>query len=109
MKKLIVIIALIITADHAFSQTKPKTTDTARNAPVTSTTAFRVSFDKVFKRNSDGSFSPLQPVQINGDIMGSDVPFTRGTTFGGVDVASYAEHDLLIDTVKHLIIIRKIF
>ena len=109
MKKFILIIALAIAADCAFGQTTKKAIDTAKNDPVPSSTARRVTFDQVFKRNFDGSFSAIRPVQINGENLGSDIPFTRGKTFGGVDLAGYAEHDLLIDTSRGVIIIRKIY
>ena len=109
MKKLILIIALAIAANYAFSQTTKKAIDTAKNDPVPSSTARRVTYDQVFKRNFDGSYSAIRPVQINGENIGSDVPFTRGTTFGGVDMAGYAGHDLLIDTSRRMIIIRKIY
>ena len=109
MKKFILIIALAIAADCAFGQTTKKAIDTAKNDPVPSSTARRVTFDQVFKRNFDGSFSAIRPVQINGENLNSDIPFTRGKTFGGVDLAGYAEHDLLIDTSGRMIIIRKIY
>ncbi len=107
------IIILAIASNCAFSQakTKTKTTDTAQRAPAAapSATAFRAKFDDLFKRNNDGSFSPVKPVQINGVVMGSDVPFKAGTTFGGVDVGAYEGHDMLIDTVKSVVIIRSFF
>lgn len=107
MKKLTLVIALALANVWAFSQTKTKNSDTAKNAPVTTTTAFRVNYDYVFKRNTDGSYSPLHPVQINGEMMGSGASFPVGTPFGGVDVGAYAGHDLLIDTVRGVVIIRK--
>jgi hypothetical protein len=109
MKKFILIIALAIAANCAIGQTTRKAIDTAKNDPVPSSTAHRVTYEQVFKRNTDGSFSAIRPVQINGENIGSDIPFTRGTTFGGVDVAGYADHDLLIDTVGRLVVIRKIY
>lgn len=108
MKKLILLACFAIAANCAFGQKKTKTNDTVNNAPVLSTTAFRVSFDKVFQRNSDGSFSALKTVQVNGDIIGSGLKFTRGTRFGGMDVATYEGHDLLIDTVKNVVYLRDV-
>jgi hypothetical protein len=105
MKKLILLTVLIISTADAFGQTK--TNDTSKNAPVITTTAFRVKYDDVFKRNSDGSYTTLHPVQINGDIIGSGASFPPGTSFGGVDVAAYAGHDILIDTVNKVVIIRR--
>ncbi|HEY9002716.1 MAG TPA: hypothetical protein VIM89_15275 [Mucilaginibacter sp.] len=107
MKKLIILTVLVLTAIGAFGQTKTKTDDTSKNAPVTTNTAFRVHYDYVFKRNTDGSYSALYPVQVNGDMIGSGASFPPGTSFGGVDVAAYAGHDLMIDTVNKVVIIRK--
>jgi membrane protein involved in colicin uptake len=108
MKNLFLIIILVIASNCAFGQakTKAKPTDTAQRAPAATSTAFRAKFDDIFKRNNDGSFSPIKSVQINGVVMGSDVPFNAGTTFGGVDVGAYEGHDMLIDTVKSVVIIR---
>ena len=97
--------ALTVTAAGVFGQTK--TNDTSKNTSVTTNTAFKVKYDYVFKRNTDGSYSTLYPVQINGDIIGSGASFPPGTSFGGIDVTAYAGHYLLIDTVKRVVIIRK--
>jgi len=107
MKKLILLAVLTITVIGAFGQSKTNTKDTSKNAPVATNTAFKVHYDYVFKRNTDGSYSALYPVQINGDIIGSGASFPAGTSFGGIDVAAYAGHDLMIDTVKRVVIIRK--
>jgi len=107
MKKLISLVVLTIATIGAFGQTKTKTGDTSKNAPVTTNTAFRVHYDYVFKRNTDGSYTTQYPVQINGDIIGSGASFPPGTSFGGVDVAAYAGHDIMIDTVNRVVIIRR--
>jgi len=41
-----------------------------------------------FKRNPDGSWSPVRPVTLNGVTMGPGVAFTPGVSFGGVDLGS---------------------
>jgi hypothetical protein len=101
------LIVLAIATIGAFGQSKTQTDDTSKNAPVRTNTAFRVHYDYVFKRNTDGSYSTLYPVQINGDIIGSGASFPAGTSFGGVDVAAYAGHDIMIDTIKRVVIIRR--
>ncbi|MBS1523003.1 MAG: hypothetical protein JST50_18525 [Bacteroidetes bacterium] len=107
MKKLILLIVLMIAIVSAFGQTKTITKDTSKSDFVTTNTAFRVNYDYVFKRNTDGSYSTLFPVQVNGDMIGSGASFPPGTSFGGVDVTAYAGHDLMIDTVRRVVIIRK--
>lgn len=105
MKKLILLVILAIISVGAFGQTK--TSDTPKNTPVTTNTAFKVKYDYVFKRNSDGSYTTLYPVQINGDMIASGASFPPGTSFGGVDVAAHAGHDMMIDTINRVVIIRK--
>lgn len=41
-----------------------------------------------FQHNSDGSWSPVHPVTINGVTMGPGVAFREGVSFGGVDLAA---------------------
>gem|GEM_PF-975021 len=107
MKRIFLSAILTLSTVLVFGQSKAKNKDTSTNTPTITNTAFKVNYDYVFKRNSDGSYSALFPVQVNGDIIGSGIPFTQGTPFGGVDVAAHAGHDLLIDTVKGVVIIRK--
>lgn len=95
-------------ADGAFCQTKSRIDNVVvKNTAVTSTSAFKVSFDYVFKRNFDGTFSPNFPVQVNGEIMGAGAPFTRIQAFGGVNVGAYEGHSILIDTIGKVVLIRK--
>src|SRR3569833_2937206 len=107
MKKLILSAVLVIAAIGASGQAKTKTNDTSKNTSVITNTAFRVKYDYVFKRNTDGSYSTLYPVQIKSEIIGSGASFPAGTSFGGVDVAAHAGHDIMIDTVKKVVIIRQ--
>ena len=57
MKKIFLLIVLTLVTIGAFGQTK--TNDSAKNAPVTTTTAFKVKYDYVFKLNTDGSYTTL--------------------------------------------------
>ena len=108
MKKLILIALLALLADGAFCQTKSRIDNNVdKNTAVTSPTAFKVSFDYLFTRNFDGTFSPNFPVQINGEIMGPGAPFTKVQAFGGINVGAYEGHDVMIDTIKKVVIIRK--
>jgi hypothetical protein len=71
-KHLSILIALSIiglTAGVAFAQTRPLTCSD-------------------FKRNPNGSWSPLVGITLNGVTMGPGVSFTPGVSFGGVDLAS---------------------
>ena len=107
MKNLILITLLAIVANSAFCQTKPSTLDSAKAGTVNPATAFSMRYDQVFKRNTDGSFSPIKPVQINGEAVNSGVQIAPGASYGGVNVAAFEGHTLLVDTIKGVIVIRK--
>jgi hypothetical protein len=108
MKKIILIAFLILPAIGAFCQARTKKTDTAQNTPVATTTAFRMKYDDLFKHNTDGSVSPAQILQINGEMVNTGVKIARGVLFGGIDLGAAVGHDMLVDTVKGVVIVRKV-
>ena len=91
----------------AFAQSKKKTTDTAKNTPAPSTTSFRMHFDDIFKRNADNTVSPLLPLEINGEMVGTSTKIVGGTKYGGIDISYYTGHDAMVDTLKGVVIIRQ--
>ena len=108
MKKMILTIALTMVACVAFCQQRQDNTiDTTNKKAVTSTTAFRMHYDDLFKRNADDSVSPVQTIQINGEMLNSGVKIVSGETYGGINISAYAGHDMLVDTAKGVVIIRK--
>lgn len=54
----------------------------------------RVRFNEVFTVNSDGSYSPKLPVDINGAQMTPGVTFGGGVQFGGFTFGQLAGRDL---------------
>ena len=106
MKTLFTLIALTLSVNCAFCQIETKQPDTTGKRPALTPTVFSMHFDQVFKRNMDGSYSPLQPVMINGESMNAGTQLTAGVTFGGMDITAHPGHDLLVDTVKGVVIIR---
>jgi hypothetical protein len=109
MKAIILIFFGILFAGVAFSQSRAKVRDTAaKNTPAAiPPTAFRMHYDDLFKRNADNSVSPVQPLQINGEIVNTAMRIGPGIKYGGVDIAAYAGHDMLVDTLRGVVIIRK--
>lgn len=107
MKIATLIIVLAGLAVNASGQTQKRQTGSDRDTTSSTATAFRMQFDQVFKRNTDGSFSPLVPIQINGEAVNTGVQITSGIGYGGVDVTLYQGHYLLVDTIKGVYIIRK--
>ncbi len=108
MKKMILTLVLALVAGVAFCQQRQDNTiDTTNKRPVTSVTAFRMHYDDLFKHNADDSVSPVQTLQINGEMLNSAVKIISGETYGGINISAYAGHDMLVDTAKGVVIIRK--
>ena len=102
MKKLIPLLALTLSAAGVFGQSKGTVKDT-----TASPTAFKMSYDDLFRHNADNSVSPKQPLMINGELVNTDIKITNGVKYGGVYLSNYAGHDMLVDTAKGLVIIRR--
>jgi hypothetical protein len=107
MKNINLTISLCLFAGLAFGQSKTKTTDTAKNAAV-SKTAFKMHYDDLFRHNADGTISPKQILQINGEMVNTDTKIAVGTKYGGVDLSAYTGHDMLVDTLRGVVIIRQV-
>ena len=109
MKRPILIFFLLLLALGAFSQskTKTKTVDTSERIPTPVSTAFRMHYDDLFGHNADGSVSPKQPIIINGEMIPTSTKITNGVKYGGVVIADYLDHDMMVDTVRSVVIIRE--
>lgn len=102
MKKLVPILALILFTTSVFGQSNARGKDTTASA-----TAFKMSYDDLFRHNADNSVSPKQPIMINGELVNTDTKIANGVKYGGVYLANYAEQAMLVDTAKGLVIIRR--
>lgn len=54
----------------------------------------RYAFDAVFRENFDGSLTPIRTIKVNGVLFGSDISFSKGVAFGGVDFHLYKNRDI---------------
>lgn len=106
MKKIVLTSLVALIGYLGYGQSK---IDSAQKATQQSKTAFRVSFETVFKTNTDGSISPKYQTQVGGVIMGPGVAMNNGVSMGGFDVQMYRGHDLSIDTLKGVVIIRGVY
>jgi hypothetical protein len=107
MKKIIPVVILALFAQAVFGQSRTKTTDTAKNKPAGAASPFRMHYDDLFKKNPDGSTSPVQPLEINGEMVPTSTKLTNGVKYGGLDLLGNSGHDLLVDTLRGVVIIRK--
>ncbi len=65
-------------------------------------------YDDLFKHNADGSTSPIRPLEINGEMVGTDTKIVNGLKYGGIVLSAYLDHDMLVDTQRSVVIIRQI-
>ncbi|MFI5160037.1 MAG: hypothetical protein ACHQHN_02115 [Sphingobacteriales bacterium] len=107
MKNIFLATVLCLFAITTFGQSKRKTMDTVKSGPVTST-AFKMHYDDIFKHNVDGTISPKQILQINGEMVNTDTKIAAGAKYGGLDLAGDTGHDILVDTLRGVIIIRQV-
>jgi hypothetical protein len=110
MKRIFIIAALTASVNYVFAQIHTKQPDTSykKLVNVNSPTAFRMKYDDLFKRNADASISPILPIQINGEMISTSTRISTGIAYGGVKLGEYTGHDMMVDTVRGVVIIRKI-
>jgi hypothetical protein len=112
MKKMILALTLAAAANCAFGQTKqdkdPKNV-TGNQLPAIPHSPMVAKFNQIFKTNDNGSISPIYITQVGGVTMNPGVAFTPGVSMGGLDIASYKGHDLLVDTAKGVVILKGIY
>lgn len=110
MKKLFFALVLTVAVNSAFSQTKvnKNSSDSLTRQSIAPRQPMIAQFDQIFKTNVDGSISPRYVVQVGGVTMSPGVAFGQGVSMGGVDIAAYKGHDLLVDTAKGVVILKGI-
>lgn len=69
----------------------------------------RVTFDSLFKLISAGIYEPRQKIRIAGVVIGPGVQFTKGVTFGGVDLTLFQKNDFEIDVDEDTLILKSIY
>ena len=58
----------------------------------------KVPFNQLFVKNTDGSFTPRQPLVIHGVTVKPGMRLTKGISFAGVDISILETKLLVIDT-----------
>ena len=69
----------------------------------------RLTFDTVFLRNTDGSFSPRQIIRVGGVTLGPSVRFSPGVAFAGIDFTQYVNRDLEVQIDNGIMVITGIY
>jgi hypothetical protein len=107
MKKPILIVVISLFAATAYCQVHTAQPDTSRNIPLQSKTAFRMHPDQLYRQNADGSYSPKQPLMINGEMVPTSTRIANGVKYGGLDLMGGIHSDAMVDTLRGVIIIRR--
>jgi len=69
----------------------------------------RLNFYQIFRVNPDGSIEPLSVVRIGGVQFGPGVRFSRGVSFGGIDLSLYVGRDFLVEEQDNILVIKGIY
>ena len=69
----------------------------------------KVPFDSIFIKHPDGSLEPRQRVRIGGVMLSQGSRFSRGVSFGGIDLFQFLGRDLEIQTENDITVITAIY
>lgn len=69
----------------------------------------RFTFDGIFSRNEDGSFSPRQTIRVGGVTLAPGVRFISGVAFAGIDFTQYIGRDFEVQIDNGVIVITGIY
>jgi hypothetical protein len=113
MKNIILILAFALLPALAFCQDKPakkyKKRDTITIADKAERKLLTVKFSAIFKEEPNGDFTALYPVKINFYTIEKGGSFPGGGSIGGVTFDSIKGRNLLIDTVKGVVIYKGVY
>jgi hypothetical protein len=105
MKTILLAAFLALFAITVSAQSKSKNTDTSKTKPVGSPSPFRMHFTQLFRQNADASWSPVQPLMINGEMVPTSTRLVNGIKYGGLDLMGNHAADLWVDTLKGVVIV----
>lgn len=66
----------------------------------------RYKFSEIFKKNFDGSLSPIKTISVNGIVFGQGISFSNGVSFGGVNFFLYQNNDIAAEEENGILQIR---
>jgi hypothetical protein len=66
----------------------------------------RYRFDNVFQRNSNGTLTPLRPLQVNTITLGTGTQVGPGVNLGGVNFFEYQNRDIEADEAGDTLVLR---
>lgn len=69
----------------------------------------RVNFWQIFVLHPDGSIEPIRRVRIGGVEFGPGVKFTKGVSFGGIDLSLYIGRDFDTEEQNGVLVLKGIY
>jgi len=105
MKTIFLAAVFAVAATGACAQSKNKAADTAKSNAATAPGPFRMHFNQLFRQNADASYSPVQPLMINGEMVPTSTRLKNGLKYGGLDLMANSGRDLLVDTLRGVVIV----
>jgi phosphatidylserine synthase len=105
MKTILLAACFALFAAAASAQTKSKTADTSKTKPAGVPSPFRMHFSQLFRQNADASWSPVQPLMINGEMVPTSTKLVNGIKYGGLDLMGNQGSDLWVDTLRGVVIV----
>ena len=105
MKTALLIAVFALFAAVASAQSKSQTTDTSKTKPSGVPSPFRMHFTQLFRQNADASWSPIQPLMINGEMVPTSTRLKNDNKYGGLDLLGNSNRDLLVDTLHGVVIV----
>jgi hypothetical protein len=100
-----ILIAAIFTLFAAAASAQAKTNDTSKTKPAGNPSPFRMHFTQLFRQNADASWSPVQPLMINGEMVPTSTRLKNDNKYGGLDLLGNSNRDLLVDTLRGVVIV----
>jgi hypothetical protein len=105
MKRILLAISFLLFTAIAFGQARNKSTDTPKTKPAGIKSPFRMHFNQLFRQNADNSYSPVLPLMINGEMIPTSTKLANGVKYGGLDLMANTNRDLLVDTLRGVVIV----
>ncbi|MDD5432500.1 MAG: hypothetical protein PHO70_05895 [Candidatus Omnitrophica bacterium] len=69
----------------------------------------RITFWELFQSHPDGSIEPLHPIKIGGVQFGPGVRFSKGVSFGGIDLIQYIGRDFEVETENGVYVLKGVY
>jgi hypothetical protein len=113
MKKIMCLLLLAVMPAVVFCQTKPdkkaKKRDTIKIADVAERKLLVVKFYSIFTEEPNGDITAKYPIKIGYYTIDKGAGFPIGGSINGITLSNIKGRDLLVDTVKGVVIYKGVY